>query len=146
MHLWQQRNPVILEGLVQTMLGAPSHIYHGGLLHTSLRYFDPGNERTGLPQDMATLVHGIQKGGVTVTLVNLHPTETKNVILQGGMFGEHHIERVKQVIKYPYQFDTVDNKIFQAEIAPGSVVQLEIEMERFKNDPTYAFPWHTIEN
>jgi hypothetical protein len=88
------------------------------------------------------LVHGIQKGGVTLTLVNMHPTATKRVILQGGMFGEHHIQRVKQVIKYPYQFDTVDHKFFQAEIAPGSVVQLEIEMKRFQHAPSYAFPWH----
>ncbi len=141
-HHWQQRNPVILEGLVQTMLGAPNHIYHGGLLHTSLRYFDPERERPGLPEDMAALIHGIQNGGVTLTLVNLHPTATRKVIVQGGMFGEHHIKRVKQVIKYPYQFDTVDHKFFQAEIAPGSVVQLEIEMQRFQNSPTYAFPWH----
>ena len=40
-HHWQNRNPVILEGLVQLMLGCPNHVYHGGLLHagssTSIR-------------------------------------------------------------------------------------------------------------
>lgn len=141
-HHWLNRNPVILEGLVQTMLGAPNHIYHGGLLNTSLRYFDAAKKRPGLPEDMAALVQKINPGGVTVTLVNLHPTETKKVIVQGGMFGEHRINRVKQVIVYPYQFDSIDHKFFEAEISPGSVVQLEIEMDRFQNAPSYAFPWH----
>ncbi|CAN5266323.1 hypothetical protein BH23BAC1_BH23BAC1_47320 [soil metagenome] len=144
-HHWQQRNPVILEGLVQTMLGAPNHIYHGGLLNTSVRYFDPENQRSGIPTHLAALVSQISPSGITLELVNLHPTETKNVIIQGGMFGEHQIKRVKQIIKYPYQFDTINHKFFQAEISPGSVVQLEIEMERFKNSPTYAFPWHGTE-
>lgn len=141
-HHWLNRNPVILEGLVQTMLGAPNHIYHGGLLNTSLRYFDAEKQRPGLPEDMAALVQKINPGGVTVTLVNLHPTETKRVIVQGGMFGEHRINRVKQVIVYPYQFDSIDHKFFETEISPGSVVQLEIEMDRFQNAPSYAFPWH----
>ena len=42
MHHWQQRNPVVLEGLVQLMLGGPNHIYHGGLLaRAACFYFDP---------------------------------------------------------------------------------------------------------
>ena len=141
-HHWLNLNPVVLEGIVQTMLGAPNHIYHGGLLHTSVRYFDPENRRTGIPPDMAALVEQITDAGISLTLVNLHPTETRKVIVQGGMFGEHHIKRVNMIDKYPYQFDTIDRKFFQAEIAPGSVVKLEIEMTRFQNPPTYAFPWH----
>lgn len=141
-HHWLNLNPVVLEGLVQTMLGAPNHIYHGGLLHTSVRYFDPEIQRSGIPSDMAALVEKITEKGISLTLVNLHPTATKKVIIQGGMFGEHQIKRVKQILKYPYQFDTVNQAFFQAEISPGSVVQLEIELDRFKNPPTYAFPWH----
>ncbi|WP_162343731.1 hypothetical protein [Cyclobacterium salsum] len=141
-HHWLNLNPVILEGIVQTMLGAPNHIYHGGLLHTSVRYFDPENQRSGIPADMAALVEQITEAGVSLTLVNLHPTETKKVIVQGGMFGEHHIQRVNQIEIYPYQFDTVDHAFFQAELGPGSVVKLEIEMSRFRNPPSYAFPWH----
>ena len=141
-HHWLNLNPVVLEGIVQTMLGAPNHIYHGGLLHTSVRYFDPENKRTGIPSDMAALVEQITDAGISLTLVNLHPTETRKIIVQGGMFGEHHIKRVNMIDKYPYQFDTIDHKFFQAEISPGSVVKLEIEMIRFQNPPSYAFPWH----
>ncbi|WP_154854449.1 hypothetical protein [Cyclobacterium xiamenense] len=141
-HHWLNLNPVILEGLVQTMLGAPNHIYHGGLLHTSVRYFDPENKRSGIPSDMAALVEQITEAGVSLTLVNLHPTESRKVIVQGGMFGEHHIKRVNQIEVYPYQFDTVNHHFFQAELAPGAVVKLELEMTRFQNAPSYAFPWH----
>ncbi len=141
-HHWLNLNPVVLEGLVQTMLGAPNHIYHGGLLHTSVRYFDPENKRTGIPLDMAALVEQITDAGISLTLVNLHPTESRKIIVQGGMFGEHHIKRVNMIDKYPYQFDTIEHKFFQAEILPGSVVKLEIEMNRFQNSPSYAFPWH----
>ena len=45
-HHWQKLNPVVLEGLVQLTLGAPNHIYHGGLLHASVRYFDPVKKTT----------------------------------------------------------------------------------------------------
>ncbi len=141
-HHWLNRNPVILEGLVQTMLGAPNHIYHGGLLQTSVRYFDPENQRPGIPEDVAALVRQITPGGISLQLVNLHPTETKKVIIQGGMFGEHTIKRVRQVIHYPYQFDTINHRYFQVELGPGSIAQLELEIDRFENPPTYAFPWH----
>ncbi|WP_375582662.1 hypothetical protein [Cyclobacterium xiamenense] len=141
-HHWLNLNPVILEGLVQTMLGAPNHIYHGGLLHTSVRYFDPVKKRSGIPSDMAALVEQITEAGISLTLVNLHPTERRKIIVQGGMFGEHHINRVNQIEVYPYQFDTVDRHYFQAVLGPGAVVKLELEMTRFKHAPSYAFPWH----
>lgn len=141
-HHWLNRNPVILEGLVQTMLGAPNHIYHGGLLQTSVRYFDPENQRPGIPEDVAALVRQVTPGGISLQLVNLHPSETRKVIIQGGMFGEHTIKRVRQVLIYPYQFDTIGHRYFQVELGPGTVTQLELEIDRFDNLPTYAFPWH----
>lgn len=145
-HHWLERNPIILEGLIQTMLGAPNHIYHGGLLHTSIRYFDPENSRTGIPDDVAALVQQISSTGISLQLVNLHPTESRKVIIQGGMFGEHQITRIRQVIHYPYQFDTVNHRFFQVELAPGTVTQLEIGLQRFVNQPTYDFPWHGRNN
>ncbi|MCB0666383.1 MAG: hypothetical protein KDC80_11195 [Saprospiraceae bacterium] len=141
-HHFLERNPVILEGLVQLMLGAPNHIYHGGLLHTSVRYFDPMNKRPGIPQDVAALVDKITPHSISVKLVNLHPTESRKVIIQGGMFGEHQINRVRQVVDYPYQFYTIDHHHFEVELAPGAVGQLELDIERFANDPSYEFPWH----
>lgn len=141
-HHWLQRNPVILEGLVQLMLGAPNHIYHGGLLHTSVRYFDPQRMRSGIPEDVAALVDQINDNGISLQLVNLHPSDAKEVIIQAGMFGEHQFGMVKQVEQYPYQFKTVDDHAFMVELAPGSVGSLEIEIDRFVNKPTYLFPWY----
>ncbi len=140
-HHFFQRNPVILEGLVQLMLGAPNHIYHGGMLHTSLRYFDPTKLRPGIPPDVAALVERITSTSITVQLVNLHPTESRIVIIQGGMFGEHQIKSVRQVVHYPYQFDTIDSNFFQVELGPGAVGQLEIDIDRFVNQPSYDYPW-----
>ncbi len=141
-HHWQKLNPVILEGLVQSMLGSPNHIYHGGLMHTSLRYFDPQAKRPGLPPDVAVLVERLTADGVRLRLVNLHPSESRRVTLQAGMFGEHHFTRVRQVVEYPYQFDTVDARRFEVELRPAAVGRLEIDMDRYAHSPTYAFPWH----
>ena len=141
-HHFFNNNPVVLEGLVQLMLGAPNHIYHGGLLHTSVRYFDPMNKRPGIPQDVAALVERITPESVSLKLVNLHPTESRKVIIQGGMFGEHKIKRVRQVIDYPFQFYTINKKYFEVELGPGATGQLELDMERFAYSPSYRFPWH----
>ncbi len=127
---------------MQLMLGAPNHIYHGGLMLTSLRYFDPARCQPGVPQDVAALVERLTTNGVRLHLVNLHPTEARDVILQAGMFGEHRFSRVKQVVHYPYQFHTIDDARFQVHLPPGAVGRLEIDMERFVNSPSYAFPWH----
>jgi len=140
-HHWQKLNPVVLEGLVQLTLGAPNHIYHGGLLHTSLRYFDPQQKRPGLPSDVAALVERLTPNGIRLKLVNLNPAESRTVVLQAGMFGEHQFTRVRQVVTYPYQFDEINSRRFAVELVPGAVGRLEIDMKRFANAPSYALPW-----
>ena len=140
-HHWQHLNPVVLEGLVQLMLGSPNHIYHGGLLHASLRYFDPVRQRPGVPPDVAVLIDRVTKTGVSLQLVNLHPSEGRNVIIQGGAFGEHQITTVRQIVHYPHQFDTINGRWFQVHLVPGAVGRLEIELKRFANRPTYTQPW-----
>lgn len=141
-HHWQKLNPVVLEGLVQLMLGSPNHIYHGGLLHASIRYFDPVAKRAGIPADVAALVERLTPHGIRLRLVNLHPTEERRVVLQAGMFAEHEFSRVRQVVHYPYQFDTIDARRFEVTLVPGAVGRLEIDIKRFIHPPTYAFPWH----
>jgi len=46
-HHWQTVNPVTTEALVQLRLGAPQIMYNGGLLHATIRYFDPARSRPG---------------------------------------------------------------------------------------------------
>ncbi len=141
-HHWQNLNPVVLEGLVQLTLGAPNHIYHGGLLQTSVRYFDPQRKRPGLPADVAALVERLTPDGIRLQLVNLNPASSRRVIVQAGMFAEHEFTQVRQVVHYPFQFDQINDRRFEVELAPGAVGRLEIDMRRFAHPPTYAFPWH----
>jgi hypothetical protein len=140
-HHWQKLNPVVLEGLVQLMLGAPNHIYHGGLLHASVRYFDPATRRPGVPPDVAALVERLTPDGIRLRLVNLNPAESRTVLLQAGMFAEHRFTRVRQVVHYPYQFDTINSPYLEVELVPGGSGRLEIGIDRFVNRPTYRFPF-----
>ncbi len=137
-HHWQQRNPVVLEGLVQLMLGSPNHIYHGGLLHCRLFYYDPVRKRPGLPPDVAALVDRIGPQSVRVHLVNLHPSQTREVILKAGAFGEHQFTEVR----YGDQTTKLDRECFQVRLHPGAAGRLEIGMKRYVNRPSYAFAWH----
>lgn len=136
-HHWQKCNPVVLEGLVQTMLGAPNHIYHGGLLHCRLFYFDPVLKRPGLPQGVAALVDRISADGVSVHLVNLDPSQPRSVIVQAGAFGEHEFTSVR------YKNETVPicRKFFQVRLQAGAGTRLDIGMKRFARPPSYRFPW-----
>ena len=141
-HHWQQLNPVVLEGLVQLMLGGPNHIYHGGLLHVSVRYFDPVRRRPGVPPEVAALVDGITADGITVQVVNLSPTETRDVILQAGAFGEHQITRARELHRDPRPFRSIDRKFLQVRLPPAAQGRLELDVNRYQNRPSYAFPWH----
>ncbi|MCK5119107.1 MAG: hypothetical protein KAQ78_05965, partial [Candidatus Latescibacteria bacterium] len=94
-HHWQEINPVVTEALVQLTLGAPQFLYHGGLLHTRLRYFDAEGRRPGLPRDVGALVNRVDERGVALELVNLNPREPREVIVQAGAFGEHAFTEVR---------------------------------------------------
>jgi len=136
-HHWQQRNPVVLEGLVQLMLGAPNHVYHGGLLHCRLFYFDPLRKRPGLPPDVAALVDRVTPDGVSVQLVNLHPSEPRDVLVQAGAFGEHGFTTVR----HRGRAADVNRPCLQVRLSPGAWGRLDLGMNRFVHRPTYAAPW-----
>ncbi len=135
-HHWQKVNPVVLEGLVQTMLGAPNHIYHGGLLHCRLFYFDPVLKRPGVPQGVAALVDKISPDGVSVHLVNLDPSQPRNVIVRAGAFGEHEFTSVR----HKNQSTSICRNFFQVRLQAGAGARLDIEMKRYANRPSYQFP------
>ena len=94
-HHWQWGNPVSAEALVQLTLGGPQPIYNGGLLHSRLRYFDVGRKRQGLPEDVGALVEKLTATRTIVRLVNLSPTESRELIVQAGAFSEHRFRTVK---------------------------------------------------
>lgn len=137
-HHWQGQNPVTTEALVQLMLGAPQIMYNGGLLHASLRYFDPVRRRPGIPDDVAALVTKIEAGRIVVELVNLSPFHAREAIVQAGTFGEHNFTTAKA----GPQPVTVNRKFVTVRLAPGAGLTLDLGVQRFANQPTYAFPWH----
>jgi hypothetical protein len=135
-HHWQDLNPVVLEGLVNLTLGAPQTIYHGGLLHCLMRYFDPERRRPGLPPDVAALVGQVEGDTATVEFVNLNPLEERRVILQAGAFAEHQIIGAESSGKET----TVGGAHLTITLAPASGGSLRIRFHRYKNKPAYAFP------
>jgi hypothetical protein len=135
-HHWQDRNPLVLEGLVQQMLGGPNHIYHGGLLHVRLRYFDAEKHRAGIPEDVAALVDKITADSVRVTLVNTSKERRREAILQAGAFGEHQLQGAEidgKTIRFT-------GKHLRVELPPSAVGTLTLRMKRYQYAPTYEFP------
>ena len=156
---WMTVTPVTTEALIQLMLGGSQIQYNGGMLHTRVRYFDPDAERPGLPPDVAALVTKVEADRTVLELVNLSPFDTRRIIVQGGMFGEHAFGRANfqtRVDKDPVKPDffahaepqlardsaDVKRKFFLVELPPGTGQTVEIETKRFANKPIYAFPWH----
>jgi hypothetical protein len=157
-HHWQQLNPVITEALVQLTTGAPQIIYNGGLLMCRVRYFDLEQRRPGLPPDVAALVEKVEPERTVVRLVNLSPFQAQDVLVQAGAFGEHIISSVEYATRsseYPGPQEdyaappletssvreAVDDKALHVHLPPATEIVLELAMQRFANEPTYALPW-----
>ncbi len=140
-HHWQDLNPVVPEGLVQMSMGTPAAIYHGGLLHASVRYFDPQGRRPGLPPQVAALVEQISDQGIRLQLVNLDPLAPRDVLLQAGAYGEHRFTEAG----YTGQGEacapvTIGDRHLRVRLGPAAQVRLDLGMARLTNQPTYAFP------
>jgi len=144
-HHWQQRTPLVLEGLVQLMLGTPMHVYHGGLLQAPVRYFDGRRQRAGLPPNVAALVEGLAPGAVTLRLVNLDPDEEREVVIQAGTFGEHRFHDARRLDGLDGEGATVpiEGRWLSVRLVPGAAARLRLTMSRHVNTPSYDTPWVT---
>ena len=130
-------NPAITETLTRLMLGGLPTGRDGYPLHCRLRYFDPVQQRAGIPADVAALVEKLTADEVVVTLVNISPVHPRTVIVQGGAYGEHEIVEVRQG-------DTateVGHAHVTVHLAPGAGGRLRLRTKRYVNQPTLAFPW-----
>ena len=128
--------PVLTKGLTQVTLGAPQSIYNGGLLRATVRYFDQQRQRPGLPKDVAALVDGLGPDSVSLQLVNTSRTEARQLIVQAGAFGEHRFGRVR----FEGGGTDVDGQYFSVQLPPSTAIGIEAELQRFVNQPSYAFP------
>ena len=137
-HHWQEINPVHTEALVQLTCGGPQIIYHGGLLHVRLRYFDAIARRPGLPPNVAALVHTLDAEAVTVTLVNTCPLHEQQLIIQAGAFGEHSFLEATEIAT---QTTTpINGTHLQVALPSGHSIDLRLRMRRYTNAPSYRHP------
>ena len=139
-HHWQELNPVLTEALVHLTTGGPQAVYWGGLAQGRVRYFDVEKQRPGLPEDVAALVTGLEADRVELSLVNLSPGRTRQVLVAAGSFSEHRFEKAEVVGEE--ERVPVHGNHFQVDLRPGTQIDLRLNMRRFCNKPTYAFPWH----
>ena len=162
----QVRNPVTVEGLLQLTMGGPQYLYNGGLLMAHLRYFDNRRRRPGLPADVAALVEAIAGDRVVVRLVNLSATSDRELVVQAGVFGEHRFTsarfhrrrslssdeaalsqadevQFRQTLQGQLQDGEVEigDRHFLVRLEAGAEIRLDLGLERFVNDPSYALPW-----
>lgn len=140
-------NPASVTALMQQTMGAlhiarptwsPTSANAGGSpLYARLRYFDAENRRAGLPQDVGALIDRMTATETAVTLVNLSPTMSRSVVIQGGGYGEHRI-RTAAVGETTRQ---VDDSAFTLRLAPNAGARVVLAMDRYVNQPTLKFPW-----
>ncbi len=139
-HHWQNRNPVHTEGLLQLTCGGPQVIYHGGLLHTRLRYFDAQARRPGLPPDVGALVTAMDAETVTVHFCNPHPGREHILVIQGGAFGEHRIESVRDQAADNGTTTVVQDRWVRLVLPPGRSIEVTLCLKRYAYAPSYIQP------
>jgi hypothetical protein len=124
------------EELIRLMIGAnlTGRIW---TIHSRVRYFDPEKRRAGLPEDVASLVTGMEDDITRVILVNTNQIESRTVEVQTGAYGEHQCEWVNTGGK-EY---SVESRSFTVHLAAGSGSELMIKARRYVNPPTLSFPW-----
>jgi hypothetical protein len=133
-------NPIqagTLTSLNRLMVGGIYMYARGILAYTRLRYFDVDRGRPGVPADVAALVERMTADNVTVTLINVNPTESRTMVVQGGGLAEHQIVAVT----LDGARTAVNGSAFTVVLQPGSGATLQIEQRRFASQPTLSFPW-----
>lgn len=157
-HQWQWGNPVSSEALIQLTLGGPQPIYNGGLLHTRVCYYDVQRKRPGLPKDVGALVEKLEANRTVVRLVNLNTNQSRELVLQAGAFGEHKFGRARytgRTSEWPGHLGgyagtyapppitsrermiDVDGTHLTVELPPGMEICLDLETQRYANEPSY---------
>jgi hypothetical protein len=130
-------NPTAHNALANLTLGA----YLSGniwSLHARVRYFDPVQRRSGLPEDVAALVEKIGPSSVTLSLVNVNPVEPREVIVQAGAYAEHQFT----TLALGGKSIPVNGRFVTVRLEPGSGDRLEFGMTRYANQPTARQPWN----
>jgi len=138
-HHWQEINPVIPEGMIQMAMGTPTAVYHGGMVHAVVRYFDPVAARPGLPPHVAALVDEIGNDHIHVRLVNTDIVEARQVVLQAGGCAEHEFVDVSRDNSDAAP-TPINARHLAVTIGPAAQADLRIGLKRLAHRPTYDRP------
>jgi hypothetical protein len=130
-------SPAATDSLVNLTLGGYFSRGRIWVLHSRFRYFDPAARRAGLPPDVAALVESLGADSATVTLVNLSPSEPREVDVQAGAYAEHRFDAVT----IDGRTTPVNSSWLPVRLEPGAGARLTFKMSRYVNQPTLAFPW-----
>lgn len=129
-------NPAAVHALRQLMMGGLDPSRGGGPLHCRLRYFDPQRRRAGIPEDVAALIDRDVADELRVTLVNLNQSDARDVIVQGGAYGEHRFV----FAKVGEQRTDLDASSVRVSLKPGCGARITLIVDRYANQPTLKFP------
>ncbi|MBT7864518.1 MAG: hypothetical protein HN712_29690 [Gemmatimonadetes bacterium] len=135
------QNPVMAAGLGQMVMGAPFQGFNGGLLVARLRYFDAQHRRPGMPRGVAALIEKLAADQTIVQLVNTNPSQEARVLVQAGAYGEHRFITASWQDADGLKTQDVAGRCLEVVLAPGAVTRLDLKMDCYVNDPTYAMPW-----
>ena len=138
-HHWQNINPVVPEGMMQMAMGTPTAVYHGGMIHAAVRYYDAEAKRPGLPPNVAALVDEVGNDHIHVHLVNTDIVEGKQVVLQAGGCAEHEFTEVLVEAKGATPV-TVDSQHVKVNLGPGAHGKLRVGLKRLAHTPSYSQP------
>ncbi len=140
-HHWQDVNPVIPEGMMQMAMGTPTAVYHGGLVHACVRYFDPAAERPGLPPDVAALVDRVETDHIHVRLVNTDVVEPREVVIQAGALAEHEftVACIDGADDSPPA--AINARHLKLCLGPAAQAGMTLGIKRLTGRPTYDRPW-----
>ena len=160
---WINMDPMEIDNLVRFSIGGLPVRRQGEMLHSQVRYFDGDRLCPGLPPNVAAMVSRIEKDWIEIEVINLNAFEPRQLIVQGGAYGEHQFisadlqpfddnpssgrdSRNRRPSRRE-QSDSqshweLDASAFVIDLAPGSGSKLKLNIRRYVNQPGYDFPWN----
>jgi len=159
---WIFFEPMKHDSLIRLSVGGLPLRVQGEMLYSQVRYFDGERRRAGLPPDVAALVTHIEKDLIELEVVNLNAFESRQLVIQGGAYGEHSFDSVEYTQVADVQPPVRDHRnprsgmvdqaltenskalnarAFTVNLAPGSGSKLSIKISRYTSKPSFDFPW-----
>lgn len=130
-------SPAQVQALVRWTLGGIYPGHNAAAVHAAVRYFDPVARRAGLPSDVAALVEDQNAHSARLRLVNLHRDEPRELIVQGGAYGEHAVR--------PALDRNADagppTRWLRVRLAAGAAGTVELRIDRYALQPTLTQPF-----